>query len=444
MRTSPPPLRRWALLVLAAVCAAPAAAVEPFDVVVYGATPGGIVAAVAAAREGASVALVAPGRFIGGMTSGGFGWVAPELRARTGGIAREFYHRVGAEYGHKIAWSFEPHVAESVFERMVEEAGVKLFREERLREDRGVKKKSRRIRRFLTEAGTVFAAKVFLDATYEGDLMAGAGVAYDVGEQSRLPPEENYSFALCLTEAPTNRVEYPKPATYDAARYGPWLERIGAIEEETGHPAGFRDMILSQPLPDGKIVAWAATGSVGVEYLEAAWRERMAVWQAHMDFTAGLFYFLAREETVPEAVRREAGRWGLCADEFAYSDHWPPQLHIPAGRRMRSAAPLTWQDAGGKAPDTIGLAEFRGRTLPIPYRILCPPEKKVRNLLVVVSASAGSGVGPSLRRDPTAMVMGHAAGVAAAMAVSSGAGVRQIDAGKLRAKLAAQGALLNK
>jgi len=174
-----------AALLLLLGCTETLPAERNFDVVVYGATSGGVITAVAAAREGASVALVEPGRFIGGMTSGGLGKTDYGKKETIGGYSLEFYRRVGARYGEKITWFFEPHVAEAVFKEMIEEAGVSVFLENQLREDGGVKKKKGRIRRITMENGEQFRAKIFIDATYEGDLLASAGVSYTVGREGR-------------------------------------------------------------------------------------------------------------------------------------------------------------------------------------------------------------------------------------------------------------------
>ena len=153
-------------------------AAQDFDVVVYGGTSAGVAAAVAAAREKVSVAIIEPGNHLGGMSSGGLGMTDTGDHKTIGGLSREFYQRVGRYYGEDIAWRFEPHVAEAVFRKMAEEAGVKVFYRHRLREKGGVRKRGARITEIITENGDSFRAKVFVDCTYEGDLMAFAGVSF--------------------------------------------------------------------------------------------------------------------------------------------------------------------------------------------------------------------------------------------------------------------------
>ncbi|MEP6917359.1 MAG: FAD-dependent oxidoreductase, partial [Acidobacteriota bacterium] len=231
----------------------------PFDVVVYGGTAGGVLTAVTAAREGLTVALVEPGRHLGGMVSGGLGWTDYGKKEVIGGYSLEFFERVGKKYGRAIEWHFEPHVAEEVFNDLVKDAGVHVYLGHRLREKGGVRKTGARLSEILMENGETFRAKVFADATYEGDLMAQAGVSYTWGREGvteyneslagvrdhtplhqfraavspsdasgRPLPEimprskepvgaadrrvQAYNFRLCMTRTPANRIAWPKPA----------------------------------------------------------------------------------------------------------------------------------------------------------------------------------------------------------------------------------------
>src|SRR3954468_9983787 len=149
-----------------------------YDLVVYGGTAGGVVTAVTAAREGLAVALVEPGRHPGGMVSGGLGWTDYGRKEVIGGYSLEFFERVGKKYGRDIEWHFEPHVAETVFGEMVKQAGVHVFLDHQLRERNGVGKSGTRIAEIRTDHGVSFRGRMFADASYEGDLMAQAGVSY--------------------------------------------------------------------------------------------------------------------------------------------------------------------------------------------------------------------------------------------------------------------------
>lgn len=256
-----------------------AASNRAYDVVVYGGTASGVIAAVAAAREGAHVALLEPRDHLGGAVSGGLGVADKGREESIGGYSREFFERAGKKYGVPIQWNIEPHVAEAVFNEMAKEAGVEVFFRHRLRERIGVKKQGTRIAQLKLENGAVFAAKVFVDASYEGDLMAQAGVSYTVGrenrdrygasfagvnsqednffqfsiplraydEKGRLLPEisnrkpgppgsadkgvQAYNFRLCLTQVPDNRVPFPKPSHYDPDRYALLARYLSELDQ---------------------------------------------------------------------------------------------------------------------------------------------------------------------------------------------------------------------
>ena len=287
-----------------------------YDVVVYGGTAGGVVGAVAAAREGARVALLEPCDHLGGMVSGGLGLADAGNRQVVGGCSREFFERAGKKYGVPIQWRLEPHVAEAIFNEMVEEAGVAVFYRHRLCEREGVKKQGARIATIKLENGAEFAAKVFVDATYEGDLMAKSGVSYTWGRESRdqygedlagvrprgtfdqftvqIPAHDEqgrrwpevsykpraalgsadkktmaYNFRLCMTQVPGNRVPFPRPKRYDPRRYALLARMLAEIDKvkrrvandqakSSGLPAvmrrpwSIRDVVTPNEIPNGK------------------------------------------------------------------------------------------------------------------------------------------------------------------------------------------------
>lgn len=496
-------------------------AAQQFDVVVYGATAGGVITAVAAAREGATVALVEPGRFIGGMTSGGLGKTDHGKKETIGGYSLEFYQRVGKRYGEEITWYFEPHVAEQVLKEMLAEAGVKVFLEQRLREERGIKKNKRKIIHFTTDAGELFKARIFADCTYEGDLLAFSGVSYTVGRESsseygeslagvrpkdrnhqfdfpipatnaagQLLPEiqtgprgeigagdnkvQAYNFRMCLTADKNNRVPYPKPEGYNAYRYELLMRLIEKLTEEKGRPPVMNELFIVSKLPNGKTDI-NNRGPFSTDYIGASWdypeanyRRRAEIWQEHMNYTAGLFYFLANELRVPEPLRKEVASYGLAADEFAYTNHWPHQLYVREARRMVGDFVMTQKDIQTELtkPDVIGMGSYNSdshnvqryvqpdgtvqnegnmevRVTPyqIPYRVLLPKEDEVQNLLVPVCVSSSHVTYSTLRMEPVYMIMAQAAGVAAKMALDTGVPVQDIDTAALTAKLKEQGAV---
>jgi hypothetical protein len=250
---------------------------QSFDLVVYGGTAGGVVTAIAAAREGASVALLEPRDHLGGMVSGGLGWTDFGKKEVIGGYALEFYERAGKKYGAPIQWYLEPHVAEAIFKEWVAEAGVKVFYRHRLVEKTGVSRDGTRVTAIRMENGASFLGKVFADATYEGDLMAQAGVTYTFGREGtaqygeslagvrdrtplhqfqvsvparddtgRLLPEisgepraasgspdsklQAYNFRVCMTERADNRVPLPKPVNYSASRFTLLAKMLAAMD----------------------------------------------------------------------------------------------------------------------------------------------------------------------------------------------------------------------
>lgn len=496
-----------------------------FDVVVYGATAGGVIASVAAAREGLSVAVLEPGRHLGGMTSGGLGHTDHGKKETIGGYSLEFYRRVGKKYGEEITWYFEPHVAELVLKEMAAEAGVKVFFDHRLREDGGVRKRKGEIRELFTENGSAFQAGVFIDATYEGDLMAQAKVRYTVGRESSKqygeslagvrPKDRNhqfdfpvsayadeaktalmpgvqaeargeigasdkkvqaYNFRLCLASDPNHRVPYPKPANYSASNYALLARTIEAWTKHHEHtPSIYGDLFIWSKLPNNKTDinnrGAVSTDTIGGSwsYPEANYDQRVRIWQDHMDYTAGLFYFLASDPRVPPSIRDEINKWGLAADEFADTNHWPHQLYIREARRMIGEYVMTQKDIQTELtkPDAIGMGSYNSdshnvqrylqpdgtvqnegnmevpvQPYQIPYRVLVPKKKEAGNLLVPVCASSSHVAYSTLRMEPVYMIMGQAAGVAARMAIASGVAVQDIDTKALTAKLRAQGAVM--
>lgn len=271
----------WLLFAVAALVAAAPAGAQPaphaFDLVVYGGTAGGVVTAIAAAREGVSVALLEPRDHLGGMVSGGLGWTDFGKKDVIGGYALEFYERAGRTYGVPIQWYLEPHVAEAIFRAWVAEAGVRVFYRHRLVEKKGVTRQGTRITAIRTDNGATFTARVFADATYEGDLMAQAGVTYTVGREGtaqygeslagvrdrtplhqfqvpvaardaagRLLPEisgeskpasgspdtklQAYNFRVCMTDREGNRVPFPKPSGYSPDRFTLLARMLAAMD----------------------------------------------------------------------------------------------------------------------------------------------------------------------------------------------------------------------
>jgi hypothetical protein len=388
-----------------------AGAVHRHDVVIYGATAGGASAAIAAARSGANVGLVEPGRHIGGMISGGLGRTDMDRQEHViGGIALEFFQRVGKHYGQPLAWTFEPSVAERVLRDWLRERKVTVYFGQRMVETGALDRNGEEIARFRTEAGDVFEGRVFIDASYEGDLMKAAGVSYTVGRESRstyneglagrqdilpgghqlrvpvspygadgklLPhvvPQDKlgqigdgdgkfqaYCFRLCVTSDPKNRLPLPKPAGYDPNRFVLVRNYLKAL----GEGARLGDFLGISPMPNSKTDINATVVSTNLpgaswEYPDASYARRAEIWNEHLTWAQGLLYFLANDESVPERIRSDMNQWGLARDEFEDTGHWPHQLYVREARRMLGEYVLTQHDlqTQRRKYDSVGMAGY--------------------------------------------------------------------------------------
>lgn len=392
------------LLLVSLVHAAPRSA----DVVVYGATASGVMASIAAAREGARVILLEPRNHAGGMLTGGLGKTDMDRQQRLiGGLAREFFLRTGRHYGKDLGWFFEPSVAEKILRDWLAECKVEVLFSHPLLQ---VRKEGTRIVEIQTRNGAHFTAKIFVDSTYEGDLLKAAGVSYSVGRESRgkygesyagrqelLPgghqlrvptspfdaqgslvpyvrPESDlvpigegdgkvmgFGYRLCLTDNPANRVPIEKPAGFDPARFG--LARNYALA--LGEDALARDFLHISKMPNDKTDANATKVSTnllgaGLPYIEADWDTRNQILEEHRSWAHGLLWFLSNDPAVPEKLRLQFARWGLPRDEFIDTGHWPHQLYIREARRMRGEYILTQRDLESHRTkyDSIGMASY--------------------------------------------------------------------------------------
>lgn len=390
-----------------------AAPPQQYDLCVFGGTSAGVAAATQGARAGLRVVLTDFGRHAGGLTAGGLSQTDIGNKAAIGGMAREFYRRMGRHYGSNEVWKLEPSVAEDVFRQMLREAHVPVYFGERLK---SVKKDGARIVSIRMEDGKRFAAKMFIDASYEGDLMARAGVEYALGRESNsvygetlngiraitpkhqfivnvdpyvvpgdpssglLPNIQDapwgnpgdgdrsvqaYNFRLCLTQNPTNKMPIDPPDNYDPAQYellARYLQALAAAGK-TPHLDQLMDI---QPMPNGKTDI-NNNGAFSTDYIgenynypEADDAERARLRQAHEDYTRGFLRFLADDARVPSALRAEMRSWGLCKDEFKDTGGWPNQLYVREARRMVSDYVMTENNCRYSlaVPDSIGLAAY--------------------------------------------------------------------------------------
>lgn len=412
---------------------------ESFDVVVLGGTSGGIAAAVQAARMGKSVVLIESTEHLGGLTSGGLGATDIGNKKAIGGVARQFYHRVylhylkedswvyedrrnyrsTGEYGkggaeswdrEKAWWMFEPHVAEAIFKQMIRGTGVSVIYNERLDLNGGVLKEGSRIVAIKTESGEVFRGKMFIDATYEGDLMAEAGVSYTVGRESNSkygetlngvqtqnaryhqfeksvdpyvrpgepssgllpgvhgdgPGDEGqcdhrvqaYCFRMCLTDVVENKVAFAKPEDYDELRYELLLRY---------YEAGYDDIPwLPHMMPNRKTDTnnkhGFSTDNIGMNYSypDADYATRAKIIAEHASYQKGLMWTLSKHPRVPQHIREKVSSWGLARDEFTDNGGWPHQLYVREARRMVSDYVMTEENCRYQrvASDSVGLGAY--------------------------------------------------------------------------------------
>ena len=383
------------------------------DICVYGGTAGGVAAAVQAARMGKSVVLLESGAHLGGLTSGGLGATDIGNKAAIGGIAREFYQRLGKHYGTNVMWTFEPHVAEQTLHVMLRELNVPVHFKQRLD---SVIKRGNRITEIHLENGDVVRATIFIDATYEGDLMARTRVRYTVGREANAQYQETlngvraqtpyhqfdvpvdpyvrpgepksgvlpgiqsgtggqpgagdhavqaYNFRLCLTQNPTNQLPILPPKNYDAADYELLARYLEALIANGGQPK-LNDFWLLKVMPNGKTDinnrGGFSTDYIGMnwDYPDANYTRRAEIWQAHEDYTRGFLHFLATSPRVPKNIRDEMRTWGLCRDEFPSTGGWSQQLYVREARRMISEYVMTEHNCRGlETPDdSVGLGAY--------------------------------------------------------------------------------------
>ncbi len=410
------------------------------DVIIYGGTSGAVTAAIQAKKMRKSVIMVSPDTHLGGLSSGGLGWTDTGKKEVIGGLSREFYQRVydkyqqeggwkreaPSDFGNKgqgtpaidgefrTMWIFEPHVAEEVFDEWMKEMEIELYRDEWLDRDAGVTVEDGKITAIRTLNGKEFKGKMFIDATYEGDLMAAAGVSYHVGREATSVYDEEwngiqtgvyhhrhhfqvldnpidpywtpgdpssglipkisaedpgvkgegdnkiqaYCFRTCMSNHPDNRVPFPRPDNYDSTQYE-LLVRI--------FDAGWRewfdkfDMIPNRKTDTNNHGPFSSDNiGMNYEYPEASYERRKEIIKEHEDYQKGLLYFVANDPRVPKETQEEFQKWGLAKDEFIDNGNWPHQIYVREARRMIGKYVMTENELLQKkpTPESVGMGSY--------------------------------------------------------------------------------------
>jgi len=518
------------------------------DVVVYGGTSAAVATAVQVSRMGKSVIIVSPDKHLGGLSSSGLGFTDTGNKEVIGGVAREFYQilyqhymkpeswnwQKQSEYGNKgqgnpaidgenrTMWIFEPHAAEKAFEQLIKDNNITVYREELLDREKGLVKEDGKIVSITTLSGKLFKAKMFVDATYEGDLMASAGVKYTVGREAgsvyneewngvqkgvfhhghyfkdkidpyKIPgdpssgllprisgeaPGENgsgdnkiqaYCFRLCLTKLDENKVPITKPEGYDSTQYEllarlsatRWNEFFGKYDPV---PNLKTDVNNHGPFSFDNI-------GMNWDYPDATYERRHEIIKEHILYQKGLLYFMATDKRIPANVRETMNQWGFAKDEFTDNGNWPYNIYVRESRRMLGEYVMTENDVLVKrpVPHPVGMGSYTmdshnvqryvteegyvqnegdlGVKAPKPYQIdlgsLMPRREDCTNLLVPVCVSSSHIAFGSIRMEPVFMILGQSAGTIASMAIDKRKTIYELTYEEIKAKLEADGQILN-
>jgi hypothetical protein len=410
------------LLLLLVAFTATVKAQQVYDICVYGGTSGGVIAAYTAKKMGKSVLLIEPGKHLGGLSSGGLGFTDIGNKYAVTGLGLDFYRRVGKQYGQFESWIFEPHVAEAVFMQYIKSAKVEVLYQNRLvsaNKQQGAIKEIR-LENVATGASkyTTVRAKIFIDCSYEGDLMAKAGVSYMVGREASTVYNETYNgvqvqpaatpqhgnqipdgvdpykisgdpksgllwgisdaslapigsgdkhvqaynFRICLTDDPANRIPITRPPGYDSLQYELLPRYIARLTTQND----IREILKFDLMPNHKTDinngGGFSTDMIGRnwDYPDGDYATREKIQKKHELYNQGLLYFIGHDPRIPEAIRSFMLNWGYPKDEYKDNHHWSPQMYIREARRMIGAYVMTQANCERKVvvEDGIGMAAY--------------------------------------------------------------------------------------
>ncbi len=390
---------------------------EQYDVCIYGGTSAGVIAAYTTAKMGKHVLLIEPGKHLGGLSSGGLGYTDIGNKYAITGLALDFYRKMGKHYGKFEQWIFEPHIAEEIFNDYIRRANILVLYDYRIVK---AEKSNDFIKQIIVENSTkplsltnkTIAAKIFIDCSYEGDLMAKAGVSYTIGRESnstyhetyngvqlmeghqfpdgidpyKIPGDASsgllwgisneqllpsgtgdkklqaYNYRICLSNDPKNRGAITRPDDYDSTRY----ELLIRLFHAQPPKRTLNDYLIISKMPNYKTDINNRGGfssdmiGMNYNYPEADYNERAAIIKKHEGYTKGLLYFYAHDPRVPLELQNEMLQWGYPKDEYTDNANWSPQLYIRECRRMMGSYVMTQANCQGSevVKDGIGMAAY--------------------------------------------------------------------------------------
>lgn len=405
------------LLIILCIFSQLRSSAQQYDICVYGGTSAGVIAAYTAAKLKKKVLLIEPGRHLGGLTSGGLGYTDIGNKYAITGVARDFYRRMGKHYGKFETWIFEPHAAEQIFSDYIREAHVEVLFGYRIT---SASRRNAVIENITIEnsgnpspaTNKTIAAKMFIDCSYEGDLMARAGVSYTVGREDNSTYEETwngvqllehhqfpdgispykkegdttsgllwgistnallptgkgnrqvqaYNFRICLTSNPSNMIPISRPQGYDSS----WYELLIRLMQAQPDKRTLNDYFFFGLMPNDKTDinnnGGFSTDMIGMNYRypDGDYQTRADIIKQHELYTKGLLWFVGHDSRVPEQLRSEMQRWGYPKDEFTDNGNFTPQLYIRESRRMIGDYVMTQANCESRAivPDGVGLAAY--------------------------------------------------------------------------------------